>query len=140
MIKTISLNTLVFCTLILFSYCASKKDGTTGVSLDSSKWVLVSAGNVQAGNSGAFITFDSSSKEIRGKAGCNGFGGNYSISGSNIKFEGIMGTKMACPELDVENAFLNSLHTADRYTISKNTLRIFKGETVLATFQSSPKE
>lgn len=139
MIKIISLKTLVIVTLFLFSGCASRKDGIT-LSLDSSKWVLLSAGNVQAGDSGAFITFDSTNKEVRGKAGCNGFGGNFSVSGSNIQFEGIMGTKMACPVLDVENAFLNSLHTADRYAISKNTLHLYKGEAVLATFQGSPKE
>lgn len=124
--------------LFIFSACATKKSASGSLSLTSQKWTLLSAGDVDAGTSGAFIQFGTAPGEVRGKAGCNGFGGNYTSEGKNLKLEGLMGTKMACPALDVENAFFRALEATERYEIRKDSLFLYQGEKLLATLKSNP--
>jgi len=125
--------------VFFLSGCASKKQTSGSQSLTSQKWTLLSAGDVDAGSSGAFIQFGTAPGEVRGKAGCNGFGGNYTSEGNNLKLGGLMGTKMACPALDVENAFFRALEVTERYEIRKDSLFLYQGDKLLATLKASDK-
>jgi len=65
-------------------------------------WKLVSYGDATnptpaIPNVDASIKFDSSG-QIGGNVGCNGFGGNYEMSGDKITFNSIMSTLMYCEE------------------------------------------
>lgn len=121
--------------LFIFSGCASRKAPSDSTSLTSQQWMLISAGGVDAGSSGAYIQFGTAEAEVRGKAGCNGFGGNYTAEGNNLKLGGLMGTKMACPELAVENAFFRALEATERFEIKKNKLFLYQGDKLLATLK-----
>lgn len=123
--------------LFIFTACASKKETAGSSSLLSRTWTLVAAGDVDAGTSGAFIEFGNRPGEVRGKAGCNGFGGNYAVNGKSLKLEGLMGTKMACPALNVENAFMQALGSTDTYKVEGDRLLLYKGDQLLATFKGS---
>lgn len=125
--------------LFIFSGCAARKATSDSQSLISRKWTLLSAGDIDAGSSGAFIEFGTAPGEVRGKAGCNGFGGNYTAEGSTLKFGGMMGTKMACPALDVENAFFRALEATERYEISNDSLLLYQGNKLVATLQATDR-
>ena len=47
------------------------------------------------------IKFDSNG-QINGNVGCNGFGGNYEMSGDKITFDSIMSTLMYCDETSAQ--------------------------------------
>ena len=122
--------------LFALSACSTRKATSGTHTLSSKTWTLLSAGAVDAGSSGAYIEFGSNPGEVRGKAGCNGFGGNYTAEGSRLKLEGLMGTKMACPALDVENAFLRALEATERYEIKGDSLLLYQGDNLVATFKA----
>lgn len=125
--------------LFIFSACAARKSASDSQSLISQKWVLLSAGDIDAGSSGAFIEFGTTPGEVRGKAGCNGFGGNYTAKGGELKFGGMMGTKMACPSLHVENAFFRALEATERYERRNDSLFLYQGNKLVATLKATDR-
>jgi len=67
------------------------------------------------------LTFD-------GKGGCNNMSGKFSVKGSSIKFNSIATTKMACDNIDQENAFLNLLENrVSEYTYKGGVLLLRDG-------------
>jgi len=68
------------------------------------------------------LTFQKENR-ISGNLGCNGFGGNIAFeAGNSIKISGITSTQMACPNLGVEQSFLDALNNAKSYTVENNIL------------------
>jgi len=69
-----------------------------------------------------------SDSTFAGKGGCNSIGGKFSVKGSSIIFNSIVSTKMACDNLDKENAFLNLLENRiSEYTYKGNELLLRDG-------------
>lgn len=63
-----------------------------------------------------------------GKGGCNIINGKFSVKGSSIKFKSIISTRMACDNMDKENAFLNLLENRiSEYTFNGNQLLLRDG-------------
>jgi len=63
-----------------------------------------------------------------GKGGCNNMGGKFSVKGTSIRFGSIISTKMACDNLDKENAFFKLLeNTISEYTFNGNELLLRDG-------------
>ncbi len=63
-----------------------------------------------------------------GKGGCNSMGGKFSVKGSSIKFNSVISTKMACNNIDKENAFFNLLENRiSGYTYKDNELLLRGG-------------
>lgn len=78
-------------------------------------------------------------KRVTGFAGCNTFGGTYTLEeGNRIKFTQMMSTMMACPEVDVnEVEFLRIFELVDNYTIDGDTLMLNVGRRApLAVFEA----
>lgn len=76
------------------------------------------------------LIFDKENR-VSGNMGCNGFGGNMELKGTDgITFSHITATQMACPNLKVEQGFLDVLNNTKKYTIESSTLslRNEKGE------------
>lgn len=66
---------------------------------------------------------------VRGFAGCNGFGGHFELSpGNRIHFSRMVSTRMACPDLAIENAFMKLLENADNYSQHGDTLYLNKAK------------
>lgn len=60
---------------------------------------------------------------ISGSLGCNGFGGNIKFEADNaITISDIIATQMACPNLEVEQVFLDVLNNAKSYSLENNEL------------------
>lgn len=69
-----------------------------------------------------YVKFESLT-EVGGNLGCNGFGGNLVISApDSINISQIRSTKMACPNLEIENRFAAALENASTYKVEGNTL------------------
>jgi heat shock protein HslJ len=63
-----------------------------------------------------------------GKGGCNNMSGKFSVKGSSIKFSPVISTKMACDNLDKENAFFNLLENrVSEYTYKGDELLLRDG-------------
>jgi heat shock protein HslJ len=63
--------------------------------------------------------------------------GSYVMpSAFGLSFSGVMMTRMACPNMDLETRFSKALGETDRYSIKDNILKLQKGKKeVLATFE-----
>jgi heat shock protein HslJ len=72
----------------------------------------------------AFILFDSVQHRVSGNASCNHFFGSYALlAGNRIRILGSMGaTRMACPDMRLEAAFLEVLQTVDNYALDGDRL------------------
>lgn len=69
------------------------------------------------------IIFDRENNKVTGNGGCNGFGGNLALTGADgIGISDIISTQMACPNLDLEQRFIEALRNARHYHVDGNTL------------------
>ena len=93
-------------------------------------WVLVEMKGVPVQQSGgrrdAHIVFEVAEKRFTGNGGCNQINGNYTLDKNEIKFTDVIATKMACNDIEFENAFLSALSSIDRYEINGNDLVLKK--------------
>lgn len=77
-----------------------------------------------AGNSKEpHIIFKEEEQRVTGSSGCNSFHGSYELKeGDRITLSKMASTRMACPDMEIENQFLKVLETADNYNLSEKTL------------------
>jgi len=67
--------------------------------------------------------------KVEGHGGCNGFGGTYTLTGSNLSLSSLRSTKMYCEQAQKwEDAFLRSLEHSRSYTINGEMLDINCGD------------
>ncbi len=72
----------------------------------------------------AYMTFSCDST-VSISTGCNTMGGMYIINGDSIRFDNMMKTRMACPNMDIEYALSNVLPSiATVETVSDSTVRL----------------
>lgn len=136
--------TLSLLTLALVSIgCNTAKKTTATASLEGTKWKLVElngkpVSQTQMGKD-VYLQLDAKDHRISGFSGCNGFGGTYTLKeGSRIELSQLMGTLMACTDLDTETAFLEVLRTVDNYNHNGKTLQLNKARMApLAKFEAA---
>jgi len=75
---------------------------------------------------------------FRGFAGCNNIMGSYELKDGNyINFKEIAGTKMACPDMSLENQLMEVLGRVDNYSILEDRLSLNKARMApLARFEA----
>ena len=95
--------------------------------LQGTSWLLTEINGAQPVN-GTTLTIEFGEEQISGSAGCNLFGGKYTIKGEKIQFETIFNTEMACvdPEgvMEQEQAYLNYLRRIDHFTFRESELTL----------------
>lgn len=70
---------------------------------------------------GVFLSF--TNPQFQGKGPCNNISGNYAIKDFNISFSETITTKMACPYLEQESAYVTLLLTmVDKFTFVEKKL------------------
>ena len=75
---------------------------------------------------------------LKGHAGCNGLGGDYTLDGDKISFQAIT-TRMYCEsQMETENQFTQMLSAADRYEVRATTLELYRGKKLLGKFEADP--
>ena len=91
-----------------------------------------------AGTREVHLILQSQNQRVTGFSGCNRMTGQYAMNGSQIKFDQMAGTLMACVEsMDLEKKFLAIFPEVARWEIAAQTLRLLdaQGKT-LATFDA----
>lgn len=77
--------------------------------------------------------------QVSGTTGCNHYGGSYQINGDLIKFDEIESTEMACMEpegiMEQEQAYLELLGSATRFTLVDGELIIYSGSQLILTYK-----
>jgi copper homeostasis protein (lipoprotein) len=84
------------------------------------------AGN-DAGNREAHFILLPGKNRVTGHGGCNSFSGTCVLPGENkIRFSKLLSTRMACANLDIENAYFKALESAEYYSLEGDTLSLKK--------------
>ena len=107
-------------------------------------WTLSSFGDTTSvrGAGDKFITLIFSvrspvdSSTVGGIAGCNQYGGPFTLTNDSIKFGALFSTKMACVDwpMQVETKFLSALAAVTTYSLSDSAL-VLNGTGVSLTFK-----
>lgn len=86
-----------------------------------------------------YFVMQSDNQRVAGYSGCNRMMGSYALNGSEIKFDQMAGTRMAClgDSMKIEDEFLAIFPRVARWEISGQTLQLFDADgNPLATFQA----
>ncbi|MGE5644055.1 MAG: META domain-containing protein, partial [Byssovorax cruenta] len=77
---------------------------------------------------------------VSGSGGCNSLGGSYETDGSQITFNEITSTLMACDDARMaqESAVTQVLADTAEYAIDGTTLTLTNGDTVLVFTAANP--
>lgn len=72
-----------------------------------------------AGRQPAFIQFDAEAVRVFGSTSCNRFSGAYAVkTGQRLRLaENLAMTKMACPDMRIEDAFVRMLRMVENYSL-----------------------
>jgi heat shock protein HslJ len=112
--------------IFLLNACTPKESAE----LTGTKWSLVSYGEAssvtQAVSGATTLDFGGDGK-ISGKAGCNSYGGRYTINGTDLKFGEVISTLMACADENLmrqESEYLMALQSAAAFEMSGDRLVI----------------
>lgn len=89
------------------------------------------------GNQPYIILRPDEDNKVYGNAGCNRFFGTFELKeGGQIVFSQMGATKMACPNMETEDAFLKVLNTVDNFSLSGETMTFNKAKMApLAKFE-----
>lgn len=125
---------------MLIIYGALTGCAATGDALDGTSWVLTSL-NGSSPIAGSTITLAFEDGRASGSAGCNSYGGSYTLSGADgVTFRDVFSTMMACvgPEgvMEQEIQYLDILGAAHGYSMQDNTLQIFTPDGAFLQFVS----
>lgn len=109
--------------------------------LAETKWRLVSLAKkpvTQKGNKPYFLKLNSNDARFTAFAGCNSIAGNYVMPSSDkLDFSEVIMTRMACPDMTLEDKFGAMLVQMTTYKLDKETLIFFdKGKKELAKFEA----
>ena len=123
--------------LVFLTSCSSLKKNS---SIDGN-WRLIFLKDIdlskQDGGKDPVIAFYEATHRITGNFGCNTFGGAYQLTSSEIHFSNVFSTKMACPALNVENAFSANLSRVNSYQLAGNELKLYHDNVLSLTFKRS---
>lgn len=126
--------------LLLMTACGTPK---ANLPLEGTSWKLVEMNGEQnpafAAEEDSFhFTLNAEDKMVAGVGACNRLFGPYTLSGEGaIDIERLASTMMACPNLDLETAFVKVLEDMDRYTVSGDELTLYKGSDKLAVLKGA---
>ena len=97
-------------------------------------WVMSSLDG-QPPVDGTTVTLNfTSTTEVSGHSGCNGFGGSYEADGFHIEFGPLVGTLIACLDegvMEQEAAFRTALENAAYYEVADGNLRLFDADSTM---------
>lgn len=110
--------------------------------LEGTEWRLVDIGG-QPSPAGADstrhpgFTLIAEGRKVQGLAGCNRMKGTYQLDGQKLKFGPLATTRMACPAMQTETAFLKALEATTRYEISGSSLTLYGADTAVARLEAA---
>ena len=112
------------------------------VALEGTEWRLADIGG-QPSPPGADstrhpgFTLLAKGRKVQGSAGCNRMTGTYELDGQKLKFGPLATTRMACPAMQTETAFLKALEATTRYEVSGSSLTLYGADTAVARLEAA---
>lgn len=73
---------------------------------------------------------------VAGRTNCNRFFGRYELKDARLSFGNMGMTRMACPDMTYEEAFVKMLSEVDRYAVEGKELKLYGEDRPLATFRA----
>ena len=118
--------------------CGNRND----LPLEGTYWKLSSMAGIPseaiAVSDAAFtLRFDASDAMVNGRTNCNGFFGGYAVKGGSLEFSDMGMTRMACPDMEYEQLFVEMLDAVDGYSIEGSKLVLSDDGEVVAVFQAT---
>ena len=107
--------------------------------LVNTRWVVSYLPGVESLKSAAgdvYIRFVDD-KKIKGFSGCNRFVGGYEVGPNSITFGPIAGTRMFCPDMEIEDTMMKMLAGSLEYMIISDNLYLYKGTELRAVFAAN---
>ena len=82
------------------------------------------------------LQFNAADTMVNGRTNCNRFFGRYAVKDARLSFDQVGMTRMACPDMAYEDAFVKMLDEVDRYAIEGSELKFYGDDRHLATFHA----
>ena len=128
--------------LVTMAACGSAAQDKT---LEGTTWKLAQMGAIPAtaiNQEADFFTleFNTADTMVAGRTNCNRFFGRYELKGKKLEFENMGMTRMACPDMQYEDAFVRMLDEVVRYEIVGSELKLYDDKTLLAGFRAAAPE
>lgn len=126
-------------------YALEKIAESSAPPLEGTRWALVELAGSPVlfpakGAKRPYFVLDANGA-IRGFAGCNSFSGKYKHHGdSEFDLFELTSTMMACPQLELEQQFLQAVEAADRYHLVGTSLFLYQGDALLTRLWANLSE
>ena len=91
-------------------------------------WKVISMKGIDSFEKNPTIKFNNKEKSITGFAGCNNFFGKFDSERQNLSFSEMGMTRKMCPNMSLENTFINNLKNVSTYKIIDSKLQFFDKE------------
>lgn len=112
---------LALSSVVALSSCRSRYMAVTDISELEGDWNVVELEGkaLSSANTLPFLSFDLKDKRLSGNAGCNGIIGSleYDIKEGNISFPQVGSTRMACPDMSIEDSLLKLLGNVKHFEL-----------------------
>lgn len=83
------------------------------------------------------MQFNAADTLVAGRTNCNRFFGKYELDGDKLHFDNMGMTRMACPDMQYEDAFVQMLDEVDHYAIKGAELTLYDDHQTLAVFKAA---
>jgi len=111
-----------------------EKNKTKKLIVLNNNWKVISMKGIDSLNKNPTIKFNADKNKVSGFSGCNNFFGSYVPDKNQLHLSKMGMTRMACPDMSVEIAFINNLNNVTYYKIEKDQLMFYnKSDEVLMT-------
>jgi heat shock protein HslJ len=103
-----------------------KKKNEIPITIDN-KWVITSMEGIDLSTveNKPTILLDGANKKISGFAGCNNYFGEYDPENKNMGFSKMGMTRKMCPDMTVENTFMNNMRNVKMMGIDQDKLLFY---------------
>ena len=126
--------------LVTMAACGSAAQDKT---LEGTTWKLAKMESIPAtaiNQETDFFTleFNAADTMVAGRTNCNRFFGKYELKGQKLSFGNLGMTRMACPDMQYEDAFVKMLDEVASYAIEGSELKFYDDKKVVAEFRAVP--
>ena len=134
----------IFTAAVLFAAMTACCGGAQ-TALEGTTWKLaemegIPAEAINAGADAFTLKFDAADTLVSGRTNCNRFFGKYEKQDGKLEFGNLGMTRMACPDMQYEDAFVRMLDEVDRYEIVGSELKLYDDKTLLTGFRAAAPE
>ncbi|MEK8180810.1 META domain-containing protein [Flavobacterium buctense] len=137
--NTLKKISLIIITLIMSMGCSTPKnipannESEVNYPLTETYWKLIELNGQPVtaveNRREAFLILKKDNNRVNGNSGCNNLNGYYQLTGqTELTFSKMATTMMACKDMTIEKAFLETLQRVDNYAIKGKVLSLSKAK------------